>query len=88
MLPPDSPTEPYKCEPEYVKTVVHWGQRKLLLSEIEFLTLIGRNDLRGATVVYARAGPGTHIPQLTRMFPQVHFILVDPAPFARELRDA
>lgn len=87
VLPADSPTEPYESQPEYVKTVVHWGQRKLLLSEIEFLTLIGRNDLRGATVVYAGAGPGTHIPQLTRMFPQVHFILVDPTPFTRELRE-
>ena len=38
-------------------------------------------------MVYAGAGPGTHIPQLTRMFPQVHFILVDPTPFTRELRE-
>lgn len=64
------------------KTVVHWGQRKLLLSEIEFLTIIGREKLlRDAVVVYAGAAPGTHITYLAQLFPSVGFILVDPAPF-------
>ena len=40
------------------KTARHFGQRKLLISEIEFLTMHARfND----TVVYAGAAPGTHI---------------------------
>ncbi len=39
------------------KSVNHWGQRKLLLSEIEFLTLYSeKND----NVIYAGAAPGTH----------------------------
>jgi cap2 methyltransferase len=64
------------------KTTIHWGQRKLLLSEIEFFTLIGEKGLRDAVVVYAGAAPGTHISYLASLFPYVSFILVDPAPFS------
>jgi hypothetical protein len=57
---------------------VHWGQRKLLLSEIEFLTHYAEP---GITVVYAGAAPGTHIPYLAGLFPGVSFVLVDPNKF-------
>jgi hypothetical protein len=60
---------------------VHWGQRKLLLSEIEFLTLVGLEQLEGATVVYAGAASGTHVEYLSDIFSSVQFVLVDPAPF-------
>ena len=61
------------------KTVEHWGQRKLLLSEIEFLTRYGGKD---TTVVYAGAAPGTHTNFLAEeLFPEMMFVLVDPAPF-------
>ena len=63
-----------------MKTVDHWGQRKLLLSEIEFLTL--HADPRTPTlVVYAGAAPGAHIPYLSELFPGIKFVLVDPASF-------
>ena len=77
------PRTPYGRRQGEVKTVEHWGQRKLLLSEIEFLTLYGH--LAGL-VVYAGAAPGTHIDFLSRkLFPSHKWILVDPAPFdARE----
>jgi hypothetical protein len=61
-----------------VKTVIHWGQRKLLLSEVEFLTLYGHLS---SVVVYAGAAPGTHTGYLARLFPQHRFVLLDPAPF-------
>lgn len=61
------------------KTVLHWGQRKLLFSEIEFLTL--HVPPSGATVVYAGAAPGTHVSYLCALFPSVHFVLVDPEDF-------
>jgi hypothetical protein len=69
-------------ELEYKRTptnVRHAGQLKLLCSEIAFL-----NQFRGLqhTVVYAGAAPGTHIPRLARMFPEMHFILIDPQPSA------
>jgi hypothetical protein len=74
------PQAPYKLE-KIAKSVVHWGQRKLLISEIEFLTVVGKEDLEGATVVYAGAAPGSHIVYLAKLFPTVDFVLVDPASF-------
>ena len=69
-------------ELEYRRTptnVRHAGQLKLLCSEIAFL-----NTFKGHpyTVVYAGAAPGTHIPRLALMFPEMRFILVDPQPSA------
>ena len=62
-----------------VKTVEHWGQRKLLLSEIEFLTMYGH---LAHTVVYAGSAPGTHLNYLSQeLFPEHRWILIDPAPF-------
>jgi hypothetical protein len=77
----NAPERIYKRRVDETKTTVHWGQRKLLLSEIEFLTLVGSVRLKGATVVYAGAAPGTHIKYLSSLYPYVNFVLVDPAPF-------
>lgn len=57
----------------------HWGQVKLTLAEIRFL-----NSIRGdepKIVVYAGAAAGYHIPLLSKMFPDILFILYDPAKF-------
>lgn len=62
-----------------VHTPLHWGQRKLLLSEIEFLTNWG-DDAK--LVVYAGSAGGYHIPLLSALFPYHKFDLYDPAPFA------
>jgi hypothetical protein len=42
--------EKYRRRKGELKTVIHWGQRKLLLSEIEFLTNCGDQS---SLVVYA-----------------------------------
>ena len=68
----------------YEKTVNHWGQRKLLMSEIQFFTEYSRD---GDIVVYAGAAPGTHIKKLSQLFPQLKFILVDPADFTVQAND-
>ena len=61
---------------------VHWGQRKLLLSEIEFLTIYwDRHTYPNPVLVYAGSAPGNHIPFLSNMFPSVDFHLYDPRPF-------
>ena len=57
---------------------VHWGQLKLLLSEIEFLTPYW-GEL-GYHVIYAGASPGIHMPILAEMFPDIEFTLIDPQP--------
>jgi cap2 methyltransferase len=74
------PRLPYRKREGEEKTVIHWGQRKLLMSEIEFLSLFGDGE-PGKMVVYAGAAPGTHIAFLSGMFPELHFFCVDPAPF-------
>jgi cap2 methyltransferase len=87
VLTPSHPHKPYEQRGDKVRSTVHWGQRKLLLSEIEFFTVIGRAGLINSTVVYAGAAPGTHIHFLSRLFPSVRFVLVDPAPFTVRATD-
>jgi len=58
------------------------GQRKLMNSEIEFLTRVLKHKPGNYTLLYVGAAPGQHIPILSDMFPEVKFELWDPAPFA------
>jgi hypothetical protein len=78
ILQSDFPREVYRRRCNEVKNAVHWGQRKLLISEIEFLTKYGEPDI---TCVYAGAAPGIHIPYLSSLFPNIKFILIDPREF-------
>ena len=53
----------------------HWGQRKLLFSELEFLTKVSFHlNLDECVVVYVGAARGTHISILASLFPNVRFI--------------
>lgn len=74
----DSPQTPYEYREGDITSVVHWGQRKLLIGEIQFLTRYGHLS---DDVVYAGAAPGTHIAPLLELFPRHRFHLYDPAPF-------
>ena len=72
------------------KNVLHWGQRKLLLTEIEFLTIYytklrTTSNKKEPYMIYAGAAPGTHLMILSEMFPDVHFILYDPRDFDPDL---
>lgn len=64
--------------------VVPMGQRKLLMSEIDFLTDYGDDE---CLVVYAGAAPGTHISALVRLFPSIRFHLYDKEEFSGNLYD-
>lgn len=70
--------------------VIHWGQLKLLLSEVEFLTWcrgrFGRDCLKDAIVVYIGAADGEHIPQLSKLFDDLVIHLYDPARFGDEVK--
>lgn len=68
----------FKCKPG-----IHRGQRKLFLSELQYLTNIWKNLNPDETyyVVYAGAAPGTHTHFLATFFPNIKFILIDPAKF-------
>lgn len=65
----------------------HWGQRKLLDSEIEFIVWCIKNFRKQGYLkdvyncLYIGAAPGFHIPYLAKLFPNVTFVLYDPQPF-------
>lgn len=56
-----------------------WGQRKLLMAEIDFLTRYYDSFDKNSKkyVLYVGASPGYHINYLIYMFPEIHFILYD-----------
>ncbi|KAH9597135.1 mRNA methyltransferase-like [Trypanosoma melophagium] len=69
---------------------LHYGQRKLLLSEIEFLSAYletPRTTKQPLLVVYAGAANGSHLPFLFDLFKDVKFVLIDPAPFCAAVRE-
>jgi hypothetical protein len=75
---------PYRSRKLEFKLPIHWGQRKLLLSEIEFLTKYGELS---NTVLYVGAADGKHIAYLSSLFPKHKFFLYDPSPFDPCLKD-
>ena len=74
ILTDQAPRSQYRDIPHHMRTTNHWGQRKLFLSEVEFLTMFIQ-DLRSRSpppnciiVVYAGAAAGNHIPYLFDLF--------------------
>jgi hypothetical protein len=62
------------------------GQRKLLLSEVQFLTLFHKPDqVVNSIIVYAGAAPGIHIKFLHQMFHNFVYHLYNPVKFANGL---
>ena len=66
--------------PEYPGN--HFGQRKLVLSEIMFLALKAEPDKK-YYVIYAGSAPSIKFPVLYELFPNCTFILVDPNNFGK-----
>jgi len=62
--------------------VIHQGQRKLLLGEMDFLTRYGH---LAKTVLYIGSAPGIHFSFIVELFPNHNFILYDPAKFYTKL---
>lgn len=58
-----------------------WGQRKLLITEIDFLTRYYDDYRKGEKkyLLYVGASPGIHINYLNFMFPDINYILYDKA---------
>ena len=72
----------YRVRAEAEKTAVHWGERKLLINEIEFLSLFWKpTEIPKPQCVYIGAAPGTHIDLLARLYPEIAFHLYDPREF-------
>lgn len=68
-------------------TNMHFGQRKLLLSEIQLLTAYYESDdvRDDPIIVYVGAAPGSHLTTLSKLFPRAKFILYDLARFDSHL---
>ena len=72
----------YRRRKDEEKLSIHWGQRKLLLTLVQFLTLFWNpKKTPKPIVVYAGAAPGTNIKTVSMLFPEIEFHLYDPSPF-------
>jgi len=59
----------------------HLGQRKLLLSEIQFMTQLYNLNTDIKYCIYAGSAPGNKTHLLSKLFPDIKFILIDPNKF-------
>ena len=74
---------------QYAKeeSTIHHGQRKLLMSEIEFLVdNYDKYKNRDVTLLYVGAAPGTHIIALAKLFPFLKYHLYDKTSFDVKLQ--
>lgn len=82
------PSLPYTSRRDQPKSAVHWGQRKLFLSEMQLLTLVVPDPLEPHWIIYVGSAPGTHLLYLDRLFGHVHqWELVDPGKFDAALHE-
>ena len=72
----------YRKRTSEFRPPLHWGQRKLLLEEIEFLTNFGN---LAKIVLYIGAADGRHISYLANLFNEHQFILYDPGKYDKSL---
>ena len=74
-----APDVEYQHLKEYDHSVLHWGQLKLLVGELEFFAPY--MDAPEVTVVYAGASPGHHLPVLMDLLPKTwKWLLYDQNP--------
>mgnify|MGYP003451846135 CR=1 FL=1 len=66
---------PYTSSSGIKRINCHAGQRKLLLTEIEFLTCCAGDS---GIIIYAGSAPCEKLPVLLKMFPGKKFLCVDP----------
>jgi SAM-dependent methyltransferase len=67
---------PYNDKSEIIKSSVHIGQRKLFLSEMQFLTKHNKG-----ICIYAGSSPSNKTHYLSTLFPDIKFVLIDPNKF-------
>ena len=80
LLKQEDPEEPYRRRKDEEKTSISWGQRKLLMCLVSFIS----NHLdkgKNAVLLYAGAAPAVNIGIAARLFPNITWHLYDPQPF-------
>ena len=66
----------YKNEMGIINENCHLGQRKLLLTELEFYNKCVKNNKN--IIIYAGSASCEHLPVILNLFPTLKFILIDP----------
>lgn len=89
LLTPDDPELSYQRRTDDNKKSIAWGQLKLMISEIWFLTnYYQKSNVQNPIVVYAGAADGRHIRYLSEFFfPEIEFHLYDSRPFRVKASD-
>jgi hypothetical protein len=67
---------PYSEASKFITSNCHFGQRKLLLTEIEYYNMLDRN--KHYLIVYPGSASCEHLPVILQMFPNLKFLLIDP----------
>ena len=81
-----SPYLQYMPKKQRPETTLHFGQLKLLLSEMQLLLYYAPKDI-DVHIVYAGSSPGTSINILTKLFPQCYWYLIDPRKMDKRLNN-
>lgn len=77
------PREAYHRRETATKTTIAWGQLKLLITELDFLTRYWNPEtVPTPWVLYLGAAEGHHIAILSKLFPQARFVLYDQRAFS------
>ena len=71
----------YQHGAKLIKPQVHIGQRKLFLTELQFLTQVLPTKKEPYYCIYAGSSPSNKTHYLSQLFPQIKFILIDPNKF-------
>lgn len=71
----------YSRKTEILQANLHDGQRKLFLSEIQFLTNVMPSREKQQVIVYAGAAPSMKAHFALQYFPNTVWVFVDPNPF-------
>uniref|UniRef100_A0A6C0CGM8 Uncharacterized protein n=1 Tax=viral metagenome TaxID=1070528 RepID=A0A6C0CGM8_9ZZZZ len=70
-------SELYRSTRSMFKSGIHWGQRKLLMAEVDFFASKSEKG-ESSLAIYVGAAPFEHGSVLFEWFPTMKFILVDP----------
>ena len=81
LLKEEDPEEEYRRRKDEEKTSISWGQRKLFLTFLSFLSEHLDGNISKPVIVYAGAAPGVNIGLIKNLFPDTVIHGYDPAPF-------
>lgn len=69
----------HKINNKRFRPIIHKGQRKLFMNELQFLNTYVKLEDKNNYVIYAGGSPGDHLYELSRYYPNVKFIVIDPS---------